>query len=946
MTDPRNEAARRAPGGSFNTSASSKTRSAKDNAPRGRMAGLVHPIPPDAGRVDFQRVAADALQRADAVLCRWLPEGKRQGSEYTALNPTRSDSTPGSFSVNVVTGKWSDFATGDKGGDLVSLVAYLDGIGQGDAARRLAEFCGSPAAGPIRAPRPSKPRPPDTAVAPIPADAPAPPDRHPVHGEPSARWTYCDAAGAVLFRVLRFDTAEGKQVLPQSLHRDPGGLRWRWKGLATPRPLYRLDALAAAPDLPVLIVEGEKSADAAARLLPGWVATTSPNGSNSASSADWGPLAGRRCVIWSDADPAGSGYAADVQRLALDAGAESVAVAPLEELAAIRGDALPQGFDAADAEAERLDAAALDAWLQQSLEATPAEGAEEPAAAEELTDDGRPRIPVTRGELPRVADSIEDALIRAGAPIFARGEQLVRAVPASPEPGPVRRADVATILVPVTQSSLLDDAERHATFIRFRKGGDGSLKHVRADCPPLACRVLLERVGRWRFRHLRGIASCPFMRADGSIASRPGYDAESGLLLAIPSDWPTPKPSPTHAEALAALAKLRHLIRTFPWATPVDESVALAAILTPLVRPGVPAVPLIGFSATAPGTGKGLLADVVSTLATGRPAAAMTWGPTPEENTKVLTGALLAGDAVMVLDNIEVPLRGELLCSALTQTAVRLRPLGTSQPITIPNSATILATGNGLTVAGDMTRRALICQLDAGCERPELRVFLNNPVADALACRIELVNAGLTILRAAATAEFPRPAPLGSFGEWSRRVRDPLIWLGMPDPLDAMGRNYDADPEREASVAILHAWRERFGGSVQTAASVLAAATGNHPGELGDALALLGGPGGMPTAKSFGRWLRVHEGRIVDGLVLRQSGGLNTKNGKRYRVDVHADPGAGGVCGLYGVSFQPRGRKNWTEEQTAEKKASEGLEETPQTLQTPPSPLAEDMEVF
>lgn len=204
----------------------------------------------------------------------------------------------------------------------------------------------------------------------------------------------------MLFRVCRFDTAEGKQVLPQSLHREPEGLRWRWKGLPTPRPLYGLDRLAAAPDLPVLICEGEKAADAAGRLLPGWVAVTSPNGSNSATSADWGPLAGRRCVIWPDADPAGAGYAADVQRLALAAGAAGVAVAPLEALARIRGADLPQGFDAADAEGEGLDAAALAGWLAESLEA-PADHAEElaeeaPDPAEGAATEDHPADPADR----------------------------------------------------------------------------------------------------------------------------------------------------------------------------------------------------------------------------------------------------------------------------------------------------------------------------------------------------------------------------------------------------------------------------------------------------------------------------------------------------------------------------------------------------------------------
>lgn len=92
--------------------------------------------------MDFSTINAAALGRADALLEFWLPGGHFGGDEYTACNPTREDRNPGSFKVNRRTFKWADFATGDKGGDAVSLVAYLRGLSQGEAARRLAEELG------------------------------------------------------------------------------------------------------------------------------------------------------------------------------------------------------------------------------------------------------------------------------------------------------------------------------------------------------------------------------------------------------------------------------------------------------------------------------------------------------------------------------------------------------------------------------------------------------------------------------------------------------------------------------------------------------------------------------------------------------------------------------------------------------------------------------------
>ena len=90
------------------------------------------------GSLDFGAVNQAALADLPAVLRRWLPDGRVVGEEFVALNPTRCDRRPGSFKINVRTGRWADFASGDAGGDPVSLVAYLEDCGQGEAARRLA----------------------------------------------------------------------------------------------------------------------------------------------------------------------------------------------------------------------------------------------------------------------------------------------------------------------------------------------------------------------------------------------------------------------------------------------------------------------------------------------------------------------------------------------------------------------------------------------------------------------------------------------------------------------------------------------------------------------------------------------------------------------------------------------------------------------------------------
>ncbi len=91
-------------------------------------------------RIDFDRITAASLPCLRILVQRWLPDGRRQGAEWIARNPTRADKRPGSFKINLVTGRWADFATGTRGGDPISLAAYLFGLSQTDAARKLASM--------------------------------------------------------------------------------------------------------------------------------------------------------------------------------------------------------------------------------------------------------------------------------------------------------------------------------------------------------------------------------------------------------------------------------------------------------------------------------------------------------------------------------------------------------------------------------------------------------------------------------------------------------------------------------------------------------------------------------------------------------------------------------------------------------------------------------------
>ncbi len=92
--------------------------------------------------INFTLINALCLQDAEEIIQRVLPDGRIIGHEYVCLNPRRDDWNAGSFSINIQTGRWADFATEDKGGDLISFVAYVENISQGKAARLLARMVG------------------------------------------------------------------------------------------------------------------------------------------------------------------------------------------------------------------------------------------------------------------------------------------------------------------------------------------------------------------------------------------------------------------------------------------------------------------------------------------------------------------------------------------------------------------------------------------------------------------------------------------------------------------------------------------------------------------------------------------------------------------------------------------------------------------------------------
>ncbi len=289
------------------------------NQPMGN-ASVGNNLPP----IKFKELADALLSRAEQLLAAWLPGGKRNGHEWVCGSIAGEEGT--SLSININTGMWSDFATGDKGGDMVSLYAAINNLSMGKAALGVARDEGledvagvqrSDSHQRIQRPAPaletSKPPRIDEGWRtdrPVPIHAPTPTFRHPKRGASDITHTAEYRVGEDLHGyVVRFRTSDGgKETLPYTWctsARD-GASRWHWRTFDEPRPLY-LPSFELPNARTVIVVEGEKKADILQALLDSGAAgvycvVSWVGGANAWKKSDWSWLAGCHILLWPDAD--------------------------------------------------------------------------------------------------------------------------------------------------------------------------------------------------------------------------------------------------------------------------------------------------------------------------------------------------------------------------------------------------------------------------------------------------------------------------------------------------------------------------------------------------------------------------------------------------------------------------------------------------------------------
>ncbi len=299
--------------------------------------------------------------------------------------------------------------------------------------------------------------------------------------------------------------------------------------------------------------------------------------------------------------------------------------------------------------------------------------------------------------------------------IFVRSGSLVRLV-----------LKDRLVIEPVSESALRGLLARAAGFVTF-EGNDekGEPKYTRARPPLDVVRDILG-LGTWPgFLIIEAVIEAPVIRPDGTVLIVPGYDEATALFyepgkelqgLNVPAN-------PTSDDAKKAVKHIiDEILVDFPFKDEASRANALALLLSPVVRPMIDGnVPLALLDKPQAGTGASFLAEVVAMIATGRPANMMGAPDTEDEWRKAITSTLLEGSPIIVIDNVVGKLRSSSLTRALTSRTWRDRFLGKSEMVDLPQRSVWSATGNNISIGGDLARRSFWIRMDASMARPWLR---------------------------------------------------------------------------------------------------------------------------------------------------------------------------------------------------------------------------------
>lgn len=603
-------------------------------------------------------------------------------------------------------------------------------------------------------------------------------------------YDYKDETGELKFQVVRNPNKKFYQRRPD------GNGDWIYDLKGVRRVLYRLPELLARPTETVYITEGEKDADRLATL--GIMATTNPGGAGKWRAGYANILAGRDIVILPDNDVPGRAHADKVAG-SLRGKARSVRIVELPDLPA-KGDI-----------SDWLNAGGNRAQLETLVSQIPSDLPQTPAP----TGVPRPVIEIADRPLRDILDAAWEAVLGANEPpqVFNSGGYLAR----------LRDFGSGPQIELIEERTAISLLARAADWIRTRKDSSFQAKPPREAAAELIVNPHPELPA------INAVITTPVFDHNWGLINKPGYHKAARLWLHLPDEGVQLEipPSPSKEDFTWARALLLDdLLVDFPFASESDRAHAMAALLLPFARQMFEGpTPIHLLEAPTPGSGKSLLAELISTIALGSGAGCTTLTTNEEESRKKLTAILSRGASVISVDNLQGGLWSSQVAAAITAEVWEDRILGKTQMVRFANRALWLVSANNPKLSMEIARRCIRIRIDPGEEQPWKRTgFKHDPIREWVRQnRWSLVRAILILIQNWIVVGAPHAQKtLGSFEAWSRVIGGMVGSICQPGFLEDTDTFYEtADQEAGEWRAFVTAWWDRYADTPVTPAVLL-----------------------------------------------------------------------------------------------------------------------------
>jgi len=352
-------------------------------------------------------------------------------------------------------------------------------------------------------------------------------------------------------------------------------------------------------------------------------------------------------------------------------------------------------------------------------------------------------------------------------------------------------------------STLMYCLEKEIEFITYYGN-----KQEKINCPGFAASILLDDpIGK--LKHIEQVVHSPFLCKDGSLLLKKGYYPEQQIYITQNYSHLRIPDKPTKQDAEKAVEVLLELVKEFPITNELTTSAVLSALITSALGPSIKLSPFFTVRAPTRGIGKSVFVDMCSIIHAGRLLPKIFSVNDEEELRKRIEGLLKEKVTFINIDNYEGEIRSKALCTVVTAQSIYFRIMHTHDMPEAENKAIIFINGNNVILGKDLVRRTIVVEfgLPKGYEEnPFKRKFSRDIIEYTKEKRNEILEAVITIVKAYLESnekvDVEDIEGFAGFDDWNKFVREPIVWLGYPDPVETLDTLIKHDQDRQTQINV------------------------------------------------------------------------------------------------------------------------------------------------